>query len=386
MDTYSQPAGGPQRASMRDEIEINLVHAVGLVLRGYKIILACVFVGLALSVTVALLLPKTYTAEAVFLPPVSAETAQSASLFSRQDPSDLYLGMLASRSVATSVIDQVHLKDVFHVRLYAQARAILSNATRFSVNKNTLISISVQTTDPKLSAEIANAYLDALYKLNGSMAASASGYRREFYEQQLAMERDQLSQAEADMQTVQEKTGLILPESEAAAGVSATARLQASLEEAQPRLSTLLLSATDQNPQVQQLRAQIGALEGQIRNQQTNPSGAPGTGIPSGARLPGLMLDYLRTSRQLKERETLYDSLMQQYQKARLASLDPGPQLEVVDPAIVPEGKTGPPRTLIVIVGTFLAGLAGLLWVLLSGYVWNAFSRLRAVASQYQSR
>jgi uncharacterized protein involved in exopolysaccharide biosynthesis len=386
MDTYAQPADGQNRSPIRDEIEINLVYVVTRILHGYKTIVACVLMGLLLSVTVAMLLPKTYTAEAVFLPPITAESVQSGSLFSHQDPSDLYLGMLGSRSVATSVIDQVHLKDVFHVKQYNQARTRLNNSTKFSVNKNTLISIAVSTTDPKLSAEIANAYLDALYKLDGSMSASASGYRREFFEEQLAMERDQLSKAEADMQAVQEKTGLILPESEAAAGLSATARLEAALQDAQTRLSTLLLSSTDQNPQVQQLRAQIGALEGQIRKQQTSPNSSPGIGIPSGARLPGLMLDYLRTSRELKERETLYDSLMQQYQKARLASIDPGPQLQVVDPAILPEGKSGPPRTIIVIIGTFLFGLMGLLWVLLSESLFKALRGLRTIASGHQSR
>jgi uncharacterized protein involved in exopolysaccharide biosynthesis len=384
MDTYTQPATGHTRHSLADEIEINLVLVVTRILRGYKIILACGLAGLALSVTVALLMKKSYTAEAVFLPP--AESSQAASLFSRQDPSDLYLGMLASRSVATSVIDQVHLKDVFHVKLYTQAEAGLRGATKLSVSKNTLISIAVTTYDPKLSTDIANAYLDALYKLNGSMSASASRYRREFYEQQLVEERDKLAQAEADMQAVQEKTGLILPESEAAAGLSATARTESALQDAQTRLSTLLLSSTEQNPQVQQLRTQIAELEAQIRHQQTGANGAPGTGIPSGARLPGLMLDYVRTNRELRERETLYDSLMQQYQKARLASLDPGPQLEVVDRAILPEGKSGPPRTTIVIVSTFLSVAVSLLWVLFADSVWKTFLRLRAIAYEQQSR
>jgi len=382
MEIYTQPAPAPDRASVMDEIEINLVQIVTLLVRRYKIILGCILLGLALSVTVALLLPKTYIAEAVFLPPITSESIQSASLFSRQDPSDLYLGMLGSRSVATSVIDQVHLKDIYHVKLYAQARTKLASDTKFSVSKNTLISIQVKTTDPNLSAQIANAYLDALYKLNGSMSASASGYRREFFEQQLEMEREKLSQAEADMQAVQEKTGLILPESEAAAGLSATARLEGALQDAQTRLSTLLLSDTDQNPQVQQLRTQIGALQSEIRKQQTSPNSSPGIGIPSGARLPGLMLDYLRTSREVKEREKIYNSLMEQYQKARLASLDPGPQLEIVDRAIVPEGKSGPPRTLIVAVGTLLAGVLGVLWVLFSGAVWKTLIRLRAIASE----
>jgi uncharacterized protein involved in exopolysaccharide biosynthesis len=294
--------------------------------------------------------------------------------------------MLSSRSVADSVIDQVHLMDVYHAKHRTDARTILDKQTKYSVNKNTLISISVVTQDPHLSADIANAYLDALFKLNGSMSASASFHRSEFFYEQLESERVQLAQAEADMQAVQEKTGIILPENEAVAGLTATARLQSELEDSQTRLSTLLLSSTDQNPQVQQLRTQIGSLQAQISRQQTSPNGSPATGIPSGARMPALMLDYVRKDRELKERETLYESLVSQYEKTRLASLDPGPQLQVVDRAIIPEGKSGPPRTIIVIVGTFLSGLAGLLWVLFAEPLRRLLDRLQTIGAPPPSR
>jgi uncharacterized protein involved in exopolysaccharide biosynthesis len=386
INTDSQPVAGYPPNPDSKEIEINLMYAVNHIIRGYRTVLLCALVGFILSVAIALRLPKTYTAEAVFLPPSSPESIASSSLILRQDPSDLYLGMLSSRTIAHSVIDQVHLKDVYHVKLYADARTQLDRQSKFSVNKNMLISISITTQDPKLSTDIANAYLDALYKLNGSMSASASAHRSQFFLEQLDHEREQLAQAEYDMQAVQEKTGMILPEGEAAAGLNATARLQAAEEDAETRLSTLLLSSTEENPQVQQLRTQIATLQGEIRRGQTSPSGSPGTGIPSGARLPGLMLDYARQSRELRERETLYNTLVQDYEKARLAALDPGPQLQIVDKAIMPEGKSGPPRTLIVLVSTFLAGVLGLIWVLFADTIRGALYWLRTVAAESSSR
>jgi uncharacterized protein involved in exopolysaccharide biosynthesis len=372
MDAYSQPVVSSDAVPAPDEIQINMVNVVNRLLRGYKTVYMLAFLGLVLSLVLALLLPKTYRAEAIFQPPTTPETLPSSALLVRQDPSDLYLGLLGSRSVADSVIDQVHLKNVYHVAYYTDARARLNKLVKFDVSKNTLISINVETTDPQLSTDIANAYLEALYKLKGSMSASASAHRSQFFREQLDAEREQLAQAEADMQAVQEKTGIILPEGEAAAGLSNTARLQSELQDAQTRLSALLLGSTDANPQVAQLRSQIGSIQAQIRSQQTSATGSPATGIPSGARLPGLMLDYVRRQRELKERETLYESLVQQYEKARLASLDPGPQLEVVDRAIVAERKSGPPRTLIVLTGTALGALLGLFWVLFSDFFRRA--------------
>jgi len=370
-----------------DEIEINLVQLVARTLRGYRVIVGAAILGGLLSAGLVMLLPKTYTAQAVFLPPVSTEAAvQSLSLFQRQNPSDTYLGMLGSRSVADDVIDRVHLKDVYHVAEYGLARTQLSKQTKFTVSKNNFISITVITTDPHLSVDIANAYLDSLYKLDGSMSASASAHRREFFEQQLNEERNELAQAEYDMQTVQEKTGLILPENEAAAGVSATARLDAQLQDLQTRLSALLLSETDENPQVQQLRRQIDTLQAQIVRQKSGSKTGPNAGIPNGARMPGLMLEYLRRDRELKERNKLYESLMAQFEKARLASADPGPQLQIVDRAILPERKSGPPRTLIVIVGALLCGLLGLAWVLFAMPVRQLWQRYVAMAAKLQTR
>jgi uncharacterized protein involved in exopolysaccharide biosynthesis len=379
-DPHGPPIGGV------DEVEINVVQYVVRIVAGYRVILGWTLAGCLLSIGVSMLLHKTYTAEAMFLPPISAESLQASSIFSRQNPSDMYLGMLSSRTVADDVIDRVHLKDLYHTPLYTIARSALARQAKFSVSKNNLISINVVTEDPKLSMEIANAYLEALYRLNGSMTASASAHRKEFFQTQLDAERNSLAQAEAEMQAVQERTGIILPEGEAAAGLTATARLEGALQDAQTRLSSLLLSETDQNPQVQDLRKQIATLEGQIAKQQVGPNAAPGSGLPSGARLPGLMADYLRKSRALKERDALYESLLQQYEKARLASDDPGPQLQVVDRAVLPERKSGPPRTLIVLAGTLLGGFLGLLWVLLAAPLRQLARRYAVVAAMARAR
>jgi uncharacterized protein involved in exopolysaccharide biosynthesis len=365
IDPHPQPLASDPAPHPAGEIEIDLMKVAVRAVRGYRVVLAFTLAGIVFSVIVSLSLAKTYTAQAVFLPPVNPDAVQATSLLLRQDPSDLYLGMLASRSVADSVIDAVHLLAVYHTTSRGQARDILAHQSDFSVEKNALISVTITTRDPNLSAQIGNAYLDALYKLNGAMSASASTHRRQFFEEQLQTESNALAEAEFNMKQMQEKTGMVLPTEEAQAGLSATARLQASIEEDQARLSSILTGSTEQNPEVIQLRAQIDSLRAELRQQQISEKSTPGTGLPSTAKMPELMLDYVRKSRDLKERETLYDTLTEQYEKARLAALDPGPQLEVVDRAVVPEHKSGPPRTKIVFVGTVLGFILGLLVVLL---------------------
>jgi uncharacterized protein involved in exopolysaccharide biosynthesis len=368
-----------------EQVQIDLMRPLLRLVRGYKVFLACVVLGIGVGLVLCAVLPKAYTARAVFMPPVSVDSLQPSSLLVRQDPSDLYLGMLESRSVADSVIDAVGLMDIYHAKLRTDARNILASQSRFLVEKNELISVNITTGDPKLSASIGNAYLDALYKLNGQMSASASSHRREFFESQVAIEKEALSQAESEMKQMEEKTGTVLPEGEAQAGVSATARLQASIEDAEARLSALLTGSTDQNPQVVQLRAQIAALRSELLQQQ-GTSSSPGRGLPSARTMPGVMLDYVRKSRDLKERETLYDSLTQQYEKARLASLDPGPQLEIVDQAVVPEQKSGPSRRPIMLGSALLGVVAGLLAVFLPAPIQRLIQRYRQLAASTPAR
>jgi tyrosine-protein kinase Etk/Wzc len=365
-------------------MELDLMHLVVRLMRGYRLVIGLALAAFLISVPVALLLKKSYTSRAVFLPPVNLESAQSASLFARQDPTDLYLGMLASRSVADSVIDEAHLMDVYHAHLRSEAVNVLAAQSKFAVEKDALISVNITTDDPNLSAQIGNAYLNALYKLNGQMSASASMHRREFFEAQLANEKESLAQAELSMKQMEERNGTVLPEGEAQAGVSATAHLQADIQSAEARLSSLLTGSTEQNPQVVALRAEIGEMRAQQERQAS--SRTPGSGLPSSARMPGVMLDYLRASRDLKERETLYDSLTQQYEKARLASLDPGPQLQVVDHALVPEHKSGPPRTLIVAGSTVAGAILGLLIVFLTDPLRIFFARYTAAAAKVPRR
>ena len=369
-----------------DQIDFDFMRLVVRVIRGYRVIFAFALAGCLVGLLFCAVLKKSYTAEALFLPPVSADAIQATSLLLRQDPSDLYLGMLSSSSVADSVIDANHLMDVYHARYRIDARAQLAHQSTFSVERNALISVSVTTGDPILSTHIANSYLDALYKVKGEMSASSSAHRSSFFEDQLSSERESLADAESQLALMEKNSGIVLPEGEAEAGLTETARLQEAVQQDEAQLSSLLTGSTEQNPEVVRLRAQISALRSQLREQQTSQKASLGNGLTSTANMPGVMLDYLRKSRDLKLRETLYESLTEQYEKAHLAALDPGPQLEVVDRATTPERKSGPPRTLIFVAATFLGALLGLISIILTPSLGRMVQRYRALSADLDRR
>src|SRR5882757_5832751 len=83
------------------------------------------------------------------------------------------------------------------------------------------------------------------------------------------------------------------------------------------------------------------------------------------AKVPELALEYVRKQREVKYHETLFELLAKQYENARLDESRDAPVLQVVDRAIIPDKKSGPPRLLLILAAAFVGAILGALWVLL---------------------
>ena len=76
------------------------------------------------------------------------------------------------------------------------ARTALEGATKVSAGRDGLISIEVDDKDPQRAADIANAYVQELSKLTGSLAITEAQQRRVFFEKQLQLVQENLKKAE----------------------------------------------------------------------------------------------------------------------------------------------------------------------------------------------
>ena len=92
---------------------------------------------------------------------------------------------------------------------------------------------------------------------------------------------------------------------------------------------------------------------------------------PSIRQLPILGVTYADLFRRTKIQETLFEVLTQQYELAKVQEVKETPSVKVLDTALVPEKKSFPPRTMIVLLGTFLAFAGGVVWVFVHD-VWRA--------------
>lgn len=366
------------------EVTVNLFDTVQKVLRGRALMVWLTLAGVLLGVGVYAITRPFFFAEATFLPPQQQPSSGFSALGSllqsqsQTDSTDTYLALLQSRSVLDDVVDQVHAMNRFQTSSRLVARVRIAEMSRFGVNKNQVLTVTVKSGDPGFAAEVANAFLEALYRQNGRMVTSASSHREQFFQGQLKQQREELTQAENNLQKTQERTGLVLPEGEANAGIAATAQLQQQITEAESRLSGLLAGATEQNPEVVQQRKQIAALRAALSRQQAATGvRRPGGGLASTSVLPELTMQNLERQRDLKLQEALFQSLTQQYEQARLGSVDPGPQLQIIDRAIRPELKAGPRARVYAFSGGAIGFFVALAYLLLAEPLRKLFRSYR---------
>ncbi len=149
-----------------------------------------------------------------------------------------------------------------------------------------------------------------------------------------------------------------------------TRRLRAQITSRQVELAALTQGATDQNPAVVRLQTEITGLEQQLQKLQ-NDSGRrqPGSIQLPTAKVPELALEYVRKQREVKYHEVLFELIARQYESARLDESREAPLLQVVDRALIPDRKSGPPRMLLILASCILGAFAGVSWVILRNFI-----------------
>lgn len=346
------------------------------------------FIIAVITAIVVLLVPKTYTATATMMPPQKENSASAmlgqlgglaslvggsggASMLGLKNPDDLYIGLLRSQTVADGIIHSFHLQQVYKTKLMSGTRAALKSHTTILAEKSSLISIAVKDHDADRAASIANAYIAQLHDLMSHLAVTDAAQRRLFFQQQVDLEKNELAKAELALENTEQKTGIIQPQGQAGAVIATIMQLQAQISARQVELGALRTSATDQNSQVITLQSQIQGLRQQLADfEKGHPGSAALAGNPltPTSEVPQASLEYIRRMRDVKYHETLYELMARQYEMARVDEAKQSQMIQVVDPALVPDRRSWPPRTLLVLLAFFLSGILASFWFILQFY------------------
>jgi len=346
---------------------------------------------------ISLLLPKIYESTATVLPQLESNEAGSmAALLSATGaggaaqslgislpgapatPTDIFIAILKSRTMADAAVKQFNLMDVYQSRTPEDARRDLQAATQISLTKEKVIKVTVEATSPQLAADLANFYVNNLDRLNRTLTISKATHNRRFIEQRLNETQVSLVKAEEDLRDFQTKNKTVAVEAQSKAMIEAAAHVQAQIAAHEVQLEAMSSYLSPDNPQLVPIRTTLQELRKQLYMME---SGKGGKGMLPGDRLhpamitvPALALDYGRLMRELKVQETLYTLLTSQYEQAKLAEARDTPTVQVLDSAVPPERKIRP----VIRKNVLISGLLSLLFSVFFTFTWEAIVRGKA--------
>jgi len=359
--------------------ESNLISTLRLLWERRGTLLKGAATGFVISLVLAYVIPERYTSSVAMMPPdsalqnaslIAAMTGVSApaasagiasNLLSGRTSGGTFLGILQSRTLRDDLIDRFDLRKVYRTRTYLEARKKLDARTYASEDrKSGIIMISVSDNDKYRARDLANAYVEELNKLVVLMDTSSAHRERIFLEERLKSVKVNLDAASLQLSQFSSRNVTMDVKDQSKSMLDATARLQGELIAAQGDLEGLKANYTDDNPRVREARARILVLQNDLAKMGgTNAQDGMILGsneiYPSLRQLPLLGNTYADLYQRAQILETVYATLSKEYELARIEEAKETPTVKLLDAPNLPEKRSFPPRTLIVVMGAFFA-------------------------------
>lgn len=370
--------------------EIRFVDILIVLAKHKERILVSTIAAAAIAAGCTLLIPNSYTARAQILPPQSQSS--SAALLGQlggalsglagasmglKNPNDMYVGILTSRSVGDQLIQRFKLQSAYKTKYPSDTRSALQNSSSISSAKNGLIVVEVTDRDPKLASALANGYVEELQKMTQTLAITEASQRRLFFEKQLQQAKQGLSDAEVALKQAQEKTGLIQLTSQATGIIQAASQIKAQIAAKEVALGAMRTFATTSNPEYIRTQQEIIGLRAQLVKVETGMNTGNGDISVSTSKVPEAGLEYVRRMRDVKYYESVFELLAKQFELAKIDEAKEGSVLQLLDPAVEPDKKSGPPRGIITLAVALVAGFIAMCWAFVKESAGNDSSVAR---------
>jgi uncharacterized protein involved in exopolysaccharide biosynthesis len=396
---------------MKDK-ETSLVHLGYLLVKWRKLIFINLFIFTSLVAVFSLIMPKTFTATAVILPPVSSDQTSLLSQLTgipiqglglegnlNQDIYN-FLAILSSRTVMQTVIENFNLKQRFNVKTNEEALEILNGKVISDWRDDGMISIIVNVSTGYLSsdseedstrllaANMTNFFVNELDRVNKNLQTKQAQYQRIFIGERLDQNKSDLAKAENKMKEFQEKHNVIdLPEQIRAAILTA-AEIKAKIITSEVELGALEALLEPNHPKVLSLKTEINELRRamkEIKYGETSYDSVSTLALfPFFVDAPELGLKFIQLTRELEIQNKLYEFLIQQYEQAKIQEAKDTPTVQVLDKAIPPEFRSRPVRTLMVVISAMASLLFSFIFIGFLEYIKKIEEHENGLSGEFQ--
>lgn len=361
--------------SERFRNEEHVLKACYLLMRGYKrFIIAFSLFTTILVTCITLFMNDMFTATASILPPQQDKSAASqlfakggveleslfGSILNRRSTTDLYAGILRSRTAKDKIISQFDLKKVYKEKYHSALYDLLDKRTKIIIDrKNQIMDISVTDESPQRASDITNAYIDILDEIYRGISVSEGHRKRVFFKNRIKQVSTDLEKAEAELKAFQEKTGLVSIEDQAKSFIEQVTLLKSEILLAEINLEVQEKFGTVKQNETLILTTRLNELRNQLDRLENNkPQSLSGVANPTSNEdvdtlslktLPALGLRFGGLLRNTKIQDKILKMTTLHYELAKMEEAKDIRVVQVLDEATPPDKKSSPNRKMIIL-------------------------------------
>ncbi|MBQ7193043.1 MAG: hypothetical protein IJR98_01565 [Synergistaceae bacterium] len=386
MDSPTPPYVYYERDRYEEEDEIDLVELFKFMWKKKGLVILLMFLFGAAATIYAFTAPFIYRAECRVIPPGAGTGGGLLSQFGalaslagmgsmgKATGGGMAIGILKGDTVVDAIIDKFNLMKEMEIERRLDARkAVIENLETNEDATSGIVSIAWLDKDPQKAADIANAFVDQLQAKLHEISVNQAQETRMFFEDQMLQAQQELSDAETAMMKYQQSSGVLALESQTASMLASIASLRNQIAAKNVEISSLSSYTRKDNPRLRLAQSQLEAMtkelkrleEEQKRSDRQLRQVKPTSGdlLSSLGSVPELSVEYQRYVRTLRIAAAKYESMMRQYENARLSEASDLSTLQIVDRATPPDWKYKPKRGQIMIIGTMLGFVLGSGWL-----------------------
>lgn len=370
----------PQVNPSRSEGEIHLLDYVLVLAKHSRRIVYTGLLVFFLTFLVLFLFPNQYTATARIMPPQQNSTLSgqildslslttlassggggglgglAAGMLGLKSPGDQYLGIIMSDTIFDRIIKRFNLKKVYDEEYIEDARKELSKHAKIETTKEGLISIEVTNKDPKVAAEMANAFAEELDKHLQAISRQDALNQMAFLDREREQATLNLARAEEALRHFSEEKSVLQLEAQAKGMIEYVAGLRAAIDAKEVQIQVLRQQAAPRNYDLILLNTELKGLREKLQAAESKADQAcVGEICISTGKMPSLGMEFIRLYREVKYQETLYQLYVRLVEIARMDTVRNFATISFVDQATVPEKRSWPPRLLISFILSFVA-------------------------------
>jgi len=364
----------------------NFILFLELLAKKRNFILTIVVIATLIAVVTSFILPKWYQAKVLLLPPKDVTSSlpemrqlsenlsitSGVSLPVMVTPSDVYTRILSSRTITDTIITRFDLLSKYDTESYFAAYEELLTHAGFRVTDEGLLEIAFEDRDPRIAADIANAFVEELEKLNLKVTTNRARLNRVFLEDRLERIKSEQSDARQALEDFQLKYRTIDFNEQTRLAINQAIDLKISLAKVELDLKINEQKLSQDNNEIIELKRRQKVLKEQIEKLETMNPDSSFFSLPI-AEIPSLKGKYGVLYSQVRVNESLYNMLLERLEQVKIQENDKASTFSILDKATPPEIRHRPKRTMIV-VGTFSLSL---LFAILLAALMEYLNRLK---------